>query len=59
MTMQTQNACIALGYSLMTTKVKTGYDISCAVGLSGHTQIVLIPELSNLCDNNYKVKDDK
>jgi hypothetical protein len=42
-------ACIVRGYSLMTTKVNTGYDVSCAVNLSAHTQIVLTPELNILC----------
>jgi hypothetical protein len=47
----------------MTTKVKIKYDVLCAVGLNGHTRIVLTPKLRNLCDNkkirNYKVKDDQ
>jgi ribosomal protein S27E len=45
MMMQTQNACIAKGYSLMITKVMTGYDVSCEG--SGHIQIVFTPKLSS------------
>jgi hypothetical protein len=55
MTMQTQNACIERDYSLMTAKDKTGYDVAGAAGLSGHAQIVLTPELSNLYDNKNKL----
>jgi hypothetical protein len=41
--MKTQNATTARGYSAMNTKVKAGYDVSCAG--SGHAYVVLTPKL--------------
>jgi hypothetical protein len=57
MTTQTQNACIARGYSLVTKEVKDRYGVSSAG--NGHIQTVFTPELNSLCDNKNKLKHEQ